>query len=98
MLAEKLPAQQAEDWGLIWKCVGDDELMSIAESQAAHLANQPTLGLAYTKHALHASSSNTLEQQLDLERDLQRLAGRTQDFAEGVDALINKREAKFTGQ
>ncbi|MDH5353431.1 MAG: 2-(1,2-epoxy-1,2-dihydrophenyl)acetyl-CoA isomerase PaaG [Gammaproteobacteria bacterium] len=98
MLAERVSAQQAEDWGMIWKCVDDEELMSVAENQAAFLATRPTRGLAYIKHAINVSSTSTFDQQLDIERDLQRLAGGTQDYREGVDAFINKREPHFTGQ
>lgn len=98
MLAEKLPAEQAEAWGLIWKCVEDDELMQQAEQQARFLATQPTKGLGYLKRTLNASLGNTLDQQLDLERDMMRIAGRSDDYREGVNAFMNKREPRFTGK
>lgn len=98
LLAEPLPAEKAEAWGLIWKAVDDDALRAEAEALTAHLATQPTQGLALIKHALDASAGNSLDAQLDLERDLQRRAGRTPDYAEGVRAFIEKRPAKFTGQ
>ena len=98
MLGDKLSAEKAADWGLIWSCLDDDLLMAEAEKLAAHLATQPTRGLGYIKRAINHSSTNSFEQQLDLERDLQRLAGRTQDYREGVSAFMNKRKPEFTGK
>ncbi len=98
MLAEPITAEIAANWGLIWRAIDDDKLMSEAEALAAHLASQPTQGLAMIKQALAQSATNTLDAQLDLERDLQRQAGRTPDYAEGVDAFIAKRAPKFTGR
>ncbi len=69
-----------------------------ATALAAHLANQPTKGLALIKRAMNLSSTNSLDEQLDLERDLQRLAGRTDDFREGVSAFMDKRPPRFKGQ
>lgn len=97
MLGDKVSAEQAEAWGMIWKCVDDDQLAAEAGKLACHLANQPTKGLALIKRALAASSTNTLDQQLDLERDLQRLAGRTRDYQEGVAAFMAKRLPDFQG-
>ncbi|MBK0538829.1 enoyl-CoA hydratase-related protein, partial [Klebsiella pneumoniae] len=77
-------AERAEAWGMIWKVVEDSELMTEAHALAAALATQPTDGLALIKHALDASETNTLDAQLDLERDLQGRAGRSADYAEGV--------------
>jgi 2-(1,2-epoxy-1,2-dihydrophenyl)acetyl-CoA isomerase len=98
MLAEPLTAEQAEAWGLIWKVLDDAALMDEARRLAAHLATQPTIGLALTKKALDAAETNTLDAQLDLERDLQAEAGRTPDYAEGVQAFLGKRPATFTGR
>ena len=97
MLGDKVSAEQAEAWGMIWKCIDDDQLQTEAAKLAAHLATQPTKGLALIKRALAASSTNTLDQQLDLERDLQRLAGRTRDYQEGVSAFMEKRVPTFQG-
>jgi 2-(1,2-epoxy-1,2-dihydrophenyl)acetyl-CoA isomerase len=98
LLAEPVPAEIAESWGLIWKCVDDDVLMGEAHALCARFAEAATQGLALAKLALNASSTNTLDQQLDLERDLQREAGRTQDYAEGVRAFMEKRKANFKGR
>lgn len=98
MLGDKLSAEQAADWGMVWSCMDDDLLMVEAEKLAAHLATQPTRGLGYIKRAINQSSTNSFEQQLELERDLQRLAGRTQDYREGVSAFMNKRKPEFTGK
>lgn len=98
MLGEKLPAEQAERWGLIWKCVDDDTLMAEADKLAVHFSTAPTKGLARTKQAIYASGGNTLEQQLDLERDLQRELGFGPDYREGVTAFMEKRPARFTGK
>lgn len=98
MLCEPLTAEKAESWGLIWKAVDDASLMDEARKLAAHLATQPTRGLALIKQALDASATNDLDAQLDLERDLQTAAGRTPDYAEGVAAFMEKRPPRFTGR
>ncbi|HYM31036.1 MAG TPA: 2-(1,2-epoxy-1,2-dihydrophenyl)acetyl-CoA isomerase PaaG [Candidatus Cybelea sp.] len=98
LLGERLPAETAAEWGLVWKVVDDAALMSEAAAIAAKLAGGPTKGLALIKKALQASWENTLDRQLDLERDSQRQAGHTEDFAEGVAAFLQKRPAKFRGQ
>lgn len=97
MLGDKLSAEQAMAWGLIWKCVDDDQLAAEIDTLARHLATAPTLGLARTKQALQVSGQNTLEQQLDLERDAMRELGRSADYREGVAAFIEKRAPRFIG-
>lgn len=97
MLGDKLAAEQAEDWGLIWKCLPDDQLMAEAERLALHFSTAPTKGLAHTKQAIYASADNTLEQQLDLECAYQRDIGLGQDYREGVNAFKEKRPARFNG-
>lgn len=97
LLGDKLSAQQAADWGLIWKCVEDAELASTVDALLAQLALAPTKGLVATRRALHASANATLEAQLDLERDLQRELGYSTDYREGVAAFLAKRSPQFTG-
>lgn len=98
MLGDKISAEQAAAWGMIWQCVDDEQLMDEALKLARHLASQPTAGLALIKRALNASMHNSFDEQLDLERDLQRLAGRTEDYREGVAAFIEKRKPEFKGR
>src|SRR5690242_21939271 len=98
LLGEKLPAEQAAQWGLIWQCVPDAELAPTVETLLAALAVAPTTGLAAAKRALHASAGNGLEAQLDLERDLQRALGYGADYREGVSAFAEKRPPRFAGR
>lgn len=98
MLGDKLKAEQAEQWGMIWKAIDDEALKDEALAMAKHLATQPTKGLALIKRALQASQNNSFDEQLDLERDLQTLAGRTDDYREGVAAFMEKRQPNFTGK
>lgn len=97
LLGEKISAEKAETWGMIWKCVDDADLMAEALKLAKHLAIQPTKGLAMTKQAIHAAGTHTLDQQLDLERDLQAAAAASDDFKEGVNAFLEKRAPVFKG-
>jgi 2-(1,2-epoxy-1,2-dihydrophenyl)acetyl-CoA isomerase len=98
MLAEALPAAQAEGWGMIWKAVPDDQLMPQAKALAQTLARGPTFALGLTKTAIDASLGNDLDTQLALERDSQKAASESQDFREGVTAFLEKRPAKFQGK
>ena len=98
LTAEPLGAETAADWGLIWRAVDDDKLMEEAAALAQRLADGPTKGLGMTKRAIQAAATNTLDQQLDLERDLQREAGHSADYAEGVAAFLAKRKPEFKGQ
>lgn len=98
LLGDKLSAEQAEQWGMIWRCVDDEALQDEALKLARHLAAQPTYGLALIKRALNASASNSFDEQLNLERDLQRLAGRSEDYREGVAAFMEKRTPEFKGR
>ena len=98
LLGEKLSAEQAAQWGLIWRCVEDAELSSVVDGLATQLAAAPTRGLVRTKQALYEGWGRTLEQQLDIERDYQRELGYTADYAEGVAAFTQKRPPQFTGR
>jgi len=98
LLAEPLPAETAADWGMIWKAVDDDALQDEARAIATRLAAGPTKGLGLTKRAIQAAASNDLDAQLDLERDLQGEAGRSDDYAEGVLAFLDKRRPEFSGR
>ncbi len=98
MLGDKLSAEQAADWGLIWQCVDDDQLMATAEAIATRLANGPTKGLVLTRRILAQTWSNDLDAQLDLERETQRIACRSEDFMEGVAAFLQKRPPSFSGR
>lgn len=98
LLGEKLSGEQAADWGLIWRCVDDDQLAAEVDALARQLAAAPTRGLARTKQAMLEGWNRTLEQQLDVERDYQRELGHSADYAEGVAAFMEKRVARFTGR
>ena len=98
LLGEKLPAEQAAAWGLIWRCVDDAELGGVVESLAQAFAAAPTRGLARTKQAIYESWGRTLAEQLDVERDYQAELGRTADYAEGVAAFGAKRTPRFSGR
>jgi 2-(1,2-epoxy-1,2-dihydrophenyl)acetyl-CoA isomerase len=98
LTGEPVTAEQAENWGMIWRAVDDEALMSEAEQLTSHLATQPTAALALIKRALDASAENTLDAQLELEAELQRRASQMPDYAEGVAAFAAKRPPRFTGR
>lgn len=98
MLGPKISAEQAQQWGMIWDVADDDALQETATTLATQLATQPTKGFAFTKQALSASATNSLDQQLELEKELMRAAGQTEDYKEGVDAFMNKRKPSFVGR
>ncbi|SFN84712.1 2-(1,2-epoxy-1,2-dihydrophenyl)acetyl-CoA isomerase PaaG [Xenorhabdus japonica] len=98
LLGEKISAEQALDWGMIWQVVKPEELEDKTQELARHLATQPTVALGCTKQATYAAVSNTLDQQLDLERDLQRRCGHSEDFREGISTFMEKRQPTFKGK
>jgi 2-(1,2-epoxy-1,2-dihydrophenyl)acetyl-CoA isomerase len=98
LLSGRLSAEDAERWGLIWKAVDDDKLLDEAGAIARTLAAGPTKGYGLVKKALHASAGNSLDAQLDLERDLQRVAGFSEDYREGVAAFMQKRKPSYKGK
>jgi len=98
LTGDKLGAEDAAQWGLIWKCVEDSELAPTVEALLAQFAQAPTRALAAIKRALYGSAHATLEAQLDHERDVQRELGMSDDYREGVAAFIAKRPPQFTGR
>jgi 2-(1,2-epoxy-1,2-dihydrophenyl)acetyl-CoA isomerase len=98
LLAEPINAKEALEYGLIWKCYADAELLPAATKLAEKLARQATKGIGLIKEAMNASENNTLSEQLSLEAQLQSRAGKTSDFKEGVMAFLQKRPANYTGQ
>ncbi len=97
LTGDPLPAQQAADWGLIWKCVDDEDLEQQTFALSAKLAALPPLGLAAIKSIIRTTGSRTLDEELDLQRDEMRRLGFTRDYREGVAAFLEKRPAAFTG-
>ena len=95
LTAEPLAAEKAEAWGLIWRMIDDLELMAEAHKLCVHFTEAPAIGLALIKRALDESWSNDLDAQLDLERETQREASLTPDYAEGVRAFLAKRPPVF---
>ena len=92
LLAEPLSAEDAERWGLIWKVLDDERLMPEATELARRLASGPTKAFGLIKKALLASTGNSLDAQLDLERDLQRDAGFSEDYRKAVAEFLEKRK------
>ena len=98
LTGDRISAEQAADWGMIWQVVDDEKLQDEAMALAKHFATQPTKGLAMIKRALRQSLGSKLEDQLELEKDLMRIAGRTEDYQEGVAAFTAKRAPVFKGK
>lgn len=96
LTGDPLDAETAKQWGLVYKVFDDDKLMSEAKQLAERLARGPTRGLARTKDLIQRAALNTLDAQLELERDTQRVAGASAEYAEGVSAFKDKREPDFT--
>ncbi len=95
LLGDKLGAEQAAQWGLIWKCVATADFENEVNTVARTLAAGPTLGYVRTREAIDQAATSTLDSQLDLERDMQRELGNSEDYAEGVKAFIAKRPPVF---
>lgn len=97
MTGEKVSAADAVEMGMIYKAIPNDQFESSVNEMALQLAQMPTKGLGLTKRALNQSFGNNLSQQLDLEDELQSQAGRTDDYAEGTRAFLEKRKPEFKG-
>ncbi|MGH7838703.1 MAG: enoyl-CoA hydratase-related protein, partial [Candidatus Binataceae bacterium] len=98
LLGEKLPAERALEWGLVNRVFDDAELMAQAGELARDLANGPTLALGLIRRLYWHSADNSYEEQLNLEAQSQRIAGRSGDCKEGVRAFLEKRPANFRGE
>ena len=98
MTGDRLAAEDAERWGLIWKCVDDADLKKETEKLSLQLASGPTRSLGLIKKAIYSSANNDLSAQLDMERDLQREIGKGEDYREGVAAFLEKRRPEFKGR
>src|SRR5687767_1448619 len=98
LTGEPLPAEQAADWGLIWKAVDDDRLDAEVDALATRFASGPTRGLARIKAMIRESWGQSLNSELDRQRDAMRELGYSDDYREGVAAFMEKRKPSFTGK
>ena len=98
LFADKITARQADDWGLIWEAVADDQFDAHWRARAAYLTNGPTAAFGAIKQAIRGTYEKTLPQQLATEAHLQGDCGRSRDFAEGIVAFMEKRPPKFEGR
>lgn len=97
LVGERLTAEEAARWGLIWQCVEDEALIPTVREVAERLAAGPTFGYAQTKALIWSSFEHDFASQLDRERDAMRACGQTADYQEGVRAFLEKRAPNYRG-